>query len=184
MAFIPTVPMYTRFELASGDISTLAGQVYEQAQNENPGISVVVRQAVASDWGYTSANAVFSIPAGPGWQTVTIASGTVSTGSVLAPFGVVLTTAIPSGVTLGYMDVYVGGVRVARWDLSLLNRAVSGSDASILYIPAEYSIIITQTQSYSVQLIAYNSNTVAVNLGIQLLGLVGEPNGKVISIRV
>lgn len=178
MAFKPVVPFYIDLDLAIGEIQKVANKVYELAKKINQGRDVIIRGLNASD-----INAVGTLVlTASGLNTVSIASGTVSTGTVIGLYGVTGGSGSTSASTSAgfyYLDIYVGGRRVQRWDLTYLN-AESNFAWGLkpwIFMPYEYSVIMQQGQTYNIQVVYYNNGWV---FEMDVLGFIAEPLGRTV----
>jgi hypothetical protein len=145
-----------------------------QSINGNQGV-IVVRDLTAQDLG----TQVVEIPAGN--FTVTIASGVVPSGKAYGIYGFELTSPfvkVANGNLVGLtLDVYVGGSRVKRVYLDVVN---DDADTGLTYYIADKSIVMKQQIQYSFVLSGVNLTGSTVTLMVNVLGFVGEPNGVTI----
>lgn len=178
---LPSISNEEKFVLS--DLVNLSAKTYELASKFAPGVEVIVRQLTFADLGYTGPAGSVSLPAGPGTVSTVLASGVVTGNQVITLYGFVYGYYNSGNANLPtlYIDIYVGGRRVQRWDISyLVNYAINyGNNPTIFFYPDE-PVFITPNQSYSVVVVIYNPNNTAIGMQIELVGLVGEPNGKTI----
>lgn len=169
---------YKTYEQAFADIQALEKQVESVAKTINPGVDIITRALTTIDIGYKFNAGLVDIATGD--NEITIAEGEVPTNTVIAPYAIVVKNIPPETVDFVYMDFWVGGTRVQRWDLTPILETKSDNEA-IFYLPIEKTVIMTQGAKYRVTLRVNNASGSAQKVAIKFLGFVGEPNGRTVT---